>query len=286
MHRSAPVELAGALIFACAAASSAQTAPCVSPAAVSLADRPGTGRATSTGGAPCVALPGEIVVESGWRAQETVFPAGTATLRSGPLGFVRIGVAKRLELGVAPPAPQSRQATGMTSSLDTARGTTDAVLALKYLVLDTGATQASLGAAYSPPSGTGEFTNGIPTYAVGLNVGTALNARLSFAASIMASTAAGADATGMTRSYFVFAPAFTLAYALDANDTVLVQDALISRQGLVSPAGSRGFIALQRALGSRLALDIDYEKNLAPQLGTGAHAFGGGVVWIAAPGHR
>jgi hypothetical protein len=262
----------------------AQTAPWVSPAAVTLADRPGTGRTTSTGGSPCVAPPGELVVESGWRRQITADP-GTVTLASGPLLFVRFGVAKRLELGVAPPARQSRLAAP-TASLDTARGAADPVVALKYLVADTGTTQASAGLAYSPPNGTGEFTNGIPTYAASFNVGTALTSRLSVATSLVAATAAGADASGKTRSYVVFAPSFTLAYAIDSMDTVLVQDAFVSRQGPLLPSGSRGFIAVQRAIGSRLAIDVDYERNLAPLLGRRAEAVGFGFVWIAAPGRK
>jgi hypothetical protein len=119
-----------------------------------------------------------------------------------------------------------------------------------------------------------------------VNVGTALTPRLSLTTSLVASTAADADASGTTRSYFVFAPSFTLAYALDAMDTLLVQDALVSRQGPVLPSGSRGFVALQRAIGTRLAVDVDYERNLAPQLGRRAQAVGFGIVWIAAPGHR
>ena len=274
----------GAFAAAAGAVARAQTAPCVSPAAVSLADRPGTGRTTSTGGSPCVALPGELVVESGWRRQVTSDP-GAATLASGPLGFVRIGVAKRFEIGVAPPARQSRLATG-AAAFDTARGTADLVVAAKYLVADTGTTQASAGVAYAPPTGTGEFTNGIPTYAVSFNVGSALTPRLSFATSLVASTAAGADASGTTRSFFVFAPSFTLAYAIDAMDTLLVQDAFVSRQGPVLRSGSRGFVALQRAVGNRLAIDVDYERNLVPLAGRRSAAVGAGVVWIAAPGHR
>ncbi len=263
----------------------AQSAPCVSPAAVTLADRPGTGRTTSVGGAPCVVVPGEVVFETGWRRQITDDPRGALTLASGPLTLIRAGVAKRLEIAVAPPAPQSRLATGTTPS-NTARGSSDPVVALKYLVLDRTSTQASVGLAYSPPLGTGEFTNGLPTYALSFNAGTALSPRVSVATSLVASSAAGPDVRGATRSYFVFAPSFTLAYAIDGMDTLLLQDALVSRQGPVLPSGSRAFVAFQRALGMRVAVDIDYEQNLSPQLGTRARAVGFGIVWIAAPHPR
>jgi hypothetical protein len=273
-----------ALAIANVTAAYADTPPCITPAAVALADRPGTGRTTSTGGAPCVALPGEVVVESGWRRQITDSPSGTLALASGPLALIRVGIAKRLEVGFAPPALQSRLATGVTA-VDSARGESDPVFSAKYLIRDTGAVQASLGVAYSPPAGTGEFTNGVPTYSAGINIGAALTPRLSLATSLVAATAAGADASGLTRPFFVFAPSFTVAYSLDSADTVLVQDALASRQGPVLPAGSRAFIALQRGLSSRFAIDLDYEHNLTPQLGQRADAVGLGFVWIVAPGH-
>ncbi len=254
------------------------------PIAVGLADRPGTGRTVSSGGSPCVVLPGEVVIESGLRRQITTTRAGgSIILASGPLTFVRVGVAERVELGIAPPAGQSRAVTS-SGPVDAARGVTDLVFAAKYLVLDTGVTQASLGASYGPPTGSGEFTAGAPAYALSANLGIALTPRLAFATSQVFGTAIGADAAGANRSFFVYAPSYTLAYALDAADTVLVQDALVSRQGPVLPAGSRGFVALQRALGGRLAADLDYELNLAPTLGPRATAVGFGFVWIAVAG--
>jgi hypothetical protein len=253
--------------------------PCASAMAASLADRPGTGRTTSSGGAPCVALPGEVILESGLRRQVTASPGGSSTLASGPLGLVRFGVARRLEFAVAPPAPQSRAVSGTTPS-DAARGSTDVVLAAKYLVLDRASAQASLGASYAPPTGSGEFTAGAPTYSLGTNLGLTLSPKLSLATSQVFGTAVGADPSGANRSFFVYAPSFTLGYALDAATTLLVQDALTSRQGPTLPAGNRGFVALQHALGSRLAIDLDYEHNFTPTLGTRADAVGFGFVWI------
>ena len=62
-------------------------------------------------------------------------------------------------------------------------------------------------------------------------------------------------------------------------------DALVSRQGPLLPAGSRGYVALQRAVGNRLAVDVDYEVNLASTAGP-SHAVGISLVWIAKPGSR
>lgn len=265
-----------------ALADDASPAPCSRPAAAMLADRPGTGRTTSSGGSPCVVVPGEIAIETGARRQRTTAPGGSSTLADGPLTFVRAGIAKNLELGVAPPANQSRAIAG-TTPFDAARGTTDLVLAAKYLVVNATAAQGSLGAAYAPPTGSGEFTAGAPTFSVSANLGLTLGPKLSFATSQVAGTAVGPDAAGANRTFFIYAPSFTLAYALDGATTLLVQDALVSRQGPLLPAGSRGFVALQRAVGNRLAFDLNYEVNLAPRGGTST-AVGFGFVWIAAPG--
>jgi hypothetical protein len=256
--------------------------PCAMPAAVALADRPGTGRTTSSGGSPCVVAPGEIVLESGVRRQTMRDENGIVTLSSAPLTFVRIGVMKRVELGIAPPARQSRAVTGI-APVDTARGQTDVVFAAKYLLADAPRIQASLGASYAPPTGTGEFTAGAPTFSVSANLGLALTPKLSFATSQVVGTAIGADASGASRSIVVYAPSYTLAYALDGATTLIGQTALVSRQGPVLPSGNRLLFALQRAVGSRLAVDLDYEVNAKPVLGAPQRAFGAGLVWIAKP---
>jgi len=266
-------------------ADDASAAPCSMPIAVALADRPGTGRTTSTGGSPCVVLQDEVVIETGLRRQITTSTGSSDTLASGPLTFVRAGIAKRLELGVAPPANQSRSIAGSAALFDAARGASDLVLAAKYLALDRPAVQGSVGAAYAPVTGSGEFTAGAPTFSLSANLGLTLSSRLSFATSLVWGSGVGPDVRGANRTFFVFAPSFTLAYALDGSTTLLVQDALVSRQGPVLPAGSRGFVALQRAVGNRVAFDVDYEDNLAPRAGR-ANAVGFGLVWIAVAGRR
>ncbi len=256
--------------------------PCVTPIAVALADRPGTGRTTSTGGSPCVVAPHEIVIEAGVRRQTMTSANGRVTLASGPLTFVRFGVGNRVELGIAPPAQQFRSVTG-SAPVDTAHGVTDIVVAAKYLVADAKNAQASLGVSYAPPTGTGEFTAGAPTFSISGNLGIALTPKLSFATSQAFGTAIGAGAGGVSRSFFVYAPSYTLAYALDGMTTLLAQAALVSRQGPLLPSGNRGFVAVQRAVGDRLALDVDYEVNLKPTLGAPQRAAGFGVVWIVTP---
>lgn len=261
----------------------AMAPPCAAPMAATLADRPGTGRTTSTGGSPCVALPGEWILESGVRRQITTNTGGSSTLASGPLTLLRVGVTPKLELALAPPAPQSRATSGV-ATVDAARGSTDTVIAAKYLLLDTARTQGSAGASYSALTGSGEFTAGAPTFSLSANLAVTLTARLTFSTSQVAGTAVGADLTGRNRSFFTYAPSYTLSYALDANDTLIAQDALVSRQAPLLPSGSRFVLALQHAVGARLAFDVDVERNLRPTLGSTANAVGAGIVWILESG--
>lgn len=255
--------------------------PCVMPMAAALADRPGTGRDPSTGGSPCVVDLHELVVETGFRHQTMTGPGEHIALTSGPLTFVRLGVAKRLELGIAPPALESRAAVG-TPPIDTARGLSDVVVAAKYQVLDEQNVQASLGALYTPPTGTGEFTNGGPTYSISGNLGLNVTPKLAFTTSQSFATQIGLGG-GFNHPYAVYAPSYTLAYGIDDKTMLLLQAALVSRQGPTLPSGDRAFVAVQRALSDRLALDVEYERNLKPILGAPQNAIGVGVVWIASP---
>ena len=266
-----------------ALADDAKMPPCSSPMALALVDRPGTGRTTTTGGSPCVVPAGEVVIEGGVRRQVTTGPNNGIALSSGPLTFARAGVSKHLELGIAPPGPQSRATRGV-AAVSAAQGVTDIVIAAKYQLLNFDYAQASLGAGYAPPTGTGGFSAGAPTYSLTANLGLTLSSKLSLAVSNVFGTAVGGDASGLNRPYFIFAPSYTLGYAFDGATTLLAQEALTSRQGPVLPAGNRAFVALQHQLGGRIALDVDYELNLAPELGSRSRAVGFGFVWIAVPG--
>lgn len=265
-----------------AAADDTVMPPCAAPPASALADRPGTGRATSSGGSPCVALPGQAVFEFGVRDQNTQGATGSSVLTSVPLTFIHFGIADRLEFGIAPPVYQHRSDSGL-ATVDAAHGQSDVGLALKYLLLDGPSIQSSVGASYGVPSGTGEFTAGAPTFSLSVNLAVALTSKLSFATSQIVGTAIGPGTRGLNQTFFVYTPSFTLGYVLDSFDTLLIQDALASRQGPIISSGSRGFVAITRSLGSRLAIDVEYEKNFAPTLGNRASAFGGGFVWTATP---
>ena len=277
--------IAAALAAFPARADDTMTLPCAMPAAVALGDRPGTGRSVSAGGSPCVAPLGEVVMESGVRTQQTTAAHGTDTLTSWPLTFLRTGIARRWELGIATPLREVRAITG-APNFDNAAGWTDMAVVAKYQVLDTASTQISVAAGLTAPTGTGEFTNGLPTYGAGVNAGIAITPRLSFATSLNAGTAIGPDARGANHPYFVFAPSFTLAYAVDSVDTLLLQSAITSRQAPIAPAGNRALIGVLRALGERLSIDAEYEHNVAPLPGLRQNALGFGFVWILAPPRR
>ena len=252
--------------------------PCVTPIAVTLADRPGTGRSTSTGGAACVAPPGELVIESGVRREQTWEPA-YAVSSSGPLTLLRYGVAPHFEVAIAPPANQSLFVEHGSMST---RGRSDAALNLKYALLDQPVTQASVDVAYVPPTGTGAFTAGAPTYSISGNLAITINDRWSFATSQAVGTNVGTNAAGRNVTYFDYTPSYTFAYAISNATSLLLQVALESRQGPAEPSGNRSYLALQQTIGSRLAIDLDFERNLKPTPGLGPQqALGLGFVWIA-----
>jgi hypothetical protein len=254
--------------------------PCTTAAAAALGDRPGTGRNTAASGAACVVPRGELVVESGWRRQMEWQP-GYAVLSSGPLTLLRYGIGYRMELGVGTPSNQSRYVQP-GAGFDNAHGKSDAALDMKYIFVDQQLTQMSVDLTYTPPTGTGEFTNGLPTYTVSANLALTLSDRWSFATSQAIGTNTGANATGTNATYFDYTPSYTFAYAMTGTTNLLMQVALESRQGPVEPSGNRAFFAVQQVMGDRLAVDFDFERNLKPTVGLGPQqALGVGFVWIA-----
>jgi hypothetical protein len=255
--------------------------PCKTAAAATLGDRPGTGRTTAVNGAACVVPRGEVVVESGWRRQLTWQP-GYSVLNSGPLTLFRYGIAHRLELGIGTPTNQSRYVQP-GADFDNAHGQSDAAFNVKYIFIDQEITQASVDLTYTPPTGTGEFTNGLPTYGISANVAFTLSDRWSFATSQALGTNTGNNPVGMNVTYFDYTPSYTFSYAVTSATNLLLQVALESRQGPVEPSGNRAFFAVQQVLGDRLAIDLDFERNLKPTIGLGPQqALGFGFVWIAA----
>jgi hypothetical protein len=253
--------------------------PCADPSAAGLADRPATGRNTSTGGAVCVVPKDALVVEAGVRDQTTTSSGADSSLVSYPLPLVRYGLAPRLEIAIAPPTQIVRSVSG-AFAFAPAAGTTDSAISAKWLVADAPAFQASIGAGYVFPTGNVAFTNGAGSASFGVNAGFTLGPKISLTLSATMMNAFGSDPNGDTIPFFTFAPSLTLGYAIDAATTLLVQDALVSRTSPVGASGSRAFVALQHALGSRLAIDVEYERNLTPLPGTQAWAFGVGAVWL------
>lgn len=268
------------LVGAQAAPSRAEdSGPCADPSAAGLADRPATGRNTSTGGAVCVVPKDALVVEAGVRDQTTTSNGANSTLVSYPLPLVRYGMAPRLEIAIAPPTQIVRSVNG-AFAFAPAAGSADSAVSAKWLVADASSFQASIGAGYVFPTGGAAFNNGAGSASFGVNAGFTLGPKISLALSATMMNAFGSDPNGATIPFFTFAPSLTLGYAFDAATTLLVQDALVSRTSPVTGSGSRAFVALQHALGSRLAIDIEYERNLTPLPGTQAWAFGVGAVWL------
>jgi hypothetical protein len=284
MHRMArSAARAAAVVLAAIAfvprAAAADDGPCAAPTAATLADRPGTGRFTSTGGSPCVVPAGAVVLELGVRRQATISATGDSVLVSAPLALLRFGTAPRLELALAPPDALDRVSTG-TYPFASAAGSSDGALSAKWQALDTALWQISIGASYLAPIGAPAFTAGSATWSFGPNVAYAATSRLTIAFSPVVGTLTGADANGNTIAYATFMPSLTASYAFGAT-TLLVQEAVVSRGSPTTNASARAFIAVQHAFGNRLAIDMEFERNLTPIAGTRATALSAGLVWIA-----
>jgi hypothetical protein len=226
------------------------------------------GRATANNGSPCVVPPSRIVLEAGFRDQETTGAAGASTLDVFPLALLRIGLGGRSELILQPPTQSNRAGTALGGVFVPATGTQDVGFGVKRMLSDWPAFQDSVQAFYTAPTGapqgTAGFSAGGPTYTVSYTAAFALSGKLSLSITQNAiANAAPLDPAGATR-FFSYQPAVALGYALTSNVTLFVSDQMTTEPKSIGGTGNRALVALQRVLSPDCVIDAEYEINALP----------------------
>ena len=287
MMLSAALSAAGfALSLAAAQAQPAPTlGPCEQPGAIgAIVDRPGLGRPTANNGSPCVVPALHIVIESGYRYQQTMGIGGTSTLEVLPLPLVRVGLGAHMELGLAPPTFSNRGGADLGNPFIPARGEQDTGFGVKRMLDDRPSFQDAVELFYTGPTGTPQgtagFSAGSPTYT--LSYTTVFALKENFGISVTQNAIDGAsplDPSGATR-FFSYQPSLTLSYGVAPNFTLLASDQVTTPLGPTGGTGNRGLLALQRVVSPGVVVDAEYEINMLPASPSiRQHAFGAGVAF-------
>ena len=254
--------------------------PCATPAVTSIAVRPGIGRAPATSGSVCVAAPGEVVIDSGYRYQVTAGP-GREYLTVYPEPVLLIGIARRTEVIVSPSMAYSRRSGVPSQGFPLVAGQQDAGVGIQHVLSDRPWIQQAmvLFATYPTgyPAGPSGFSIGTPTYllsyAIAANVG---NLGLSTSQGVLVSS--GQNRAGFLQRYLSYQPTVNVSYPISTRATVLIEDQITAPTGPQAPTGNRALLGLQQTLSPNVVLDVEYEANLLPVPGFSQHSFGIGVT--------
>jgi hypothetical protein len=255
-------------------ASPAPGGPCQNPPLTAITVRPGIGRATATSGSVCVAPRHTVVLDVGYRNQETT--AGSRqTLVTYPQPVVLLGLGNANELIIAPSLSYARRTGTVAVGLPPATGLQDAGVGFQHTLFDGAifqtAAQAFITIPTGYPSGATGFSAGTSTFQLTYSVAYSATAQLGFTSVSTLLAASGADPSGVVGRYAGLQQSLGLSYALSPTTTFLMQDQISAPTGPRGPTGNRALIGLQQALTSRLAVDLDYEANLLPAPGVSQH---------------
>ena len=258
--------------------------PCAAGALASISDRPGLGRSPATNGAACVALPGTIVVEAGYRNQTTV-GSGTQELSTFPNLIVRIGIGVDNEIVLAPPLLRSqRDGENPSSGFAPATGMQDAGIGVKHLLHDNAWMQDALNLFVTlptgyPSNGSG-FSAGLPTYTFGYSIVFALSSRIGLSTTNNLVINAAPNSAATPQRFVMYQPSAGLSYALSPNATLLLEDQLSSPNGPGSTAGNRALAGVQCTISPNVVLDAELESNLTPYPNRTQRAIDAGITTL------
>jgi hypothetical protein len=255
--------------------------PCGEGALSSISDRPGLGRSPATNGAACVAHPGTVIVEAGYRNQVTVGP-GTQTLSAYPDPIVRIGLQGQNEIVVSPYTYTQRTGYDKSSGFLPAAGSQDVGLGFKHLLNDNAWRQDAINLFVTfpngHPNGASGFTAGLPTYTVGYSDVFAMSGAIGLSTTQNLILNAAPNSNGTPQRFFTYQPAVSVSYSLSPNFTYMIQDQLTMPPSPGAGTGNRALSGIQCTLSPNLVLDAEFEVNLLPQPGLSQHAIDAGLT--------
>lgn len=259
--------------------------PCEQDGAIgAIVDRPGIGRPTANNGSPCVVPRNHLLVESGYRNQQTAGADGTSVLAVYPLALLRIGIGARWEVALQPPAQAVRTGASLGGVFDPAVGSEDSGFGFKRMLDDRPNFQDAVEFFATSPSGspTGGrgFSTGAATYTLSYTAAFPLSSI--FGASVTQNFTQNGAATGPAAapSFFSYQPSVTFSYGFPKNFTLLVADQFTTPLAATGGTGNRALVGLQRVLSPGVVVDAEFELNTAPAApAQRQHAYGLGAAF-------
>ncbi|MGH7738131.1 MAG: hypothetical protein ACREMP_09745 [Candidatus Tyrphobacter sp.] len=206
------------------------------------------------GYSPCVAQPGTAVFELGYQHQHNADASSHDQIGQG---FLRFGLASRVEADVIGPSDLVRHASG-----GSAYGLADFGLGFKYELDATQRWQIALDGLYTEPNGARAFTSGDSTFTANVDAAYQATPSLSFASTLAFGASGGFGATGEHARYGVFMPSVLALYQFDDRTQAYAEYVNVSRTA--PDLGDSSFldVGLQRLVHRTIELDVEYGHSL------------------------
>jgi hypothetical protein len=251
--------LAGAGSLRCEAQSLPTPSP--SPRAADPCDGPGRLLATANrptiGYSACAVKRDTAVFELGYQNEVRGTAQAGAVISDVPQNFLRLGVASRFEFDVIGPNYEATRSYAPGGAGTTTHGVTDSGLGVKYELPQAGRWTLAFDGLYTGPNGSPFLTAGNATLTGNFDASYALSPTTGIGTTIAVSSTGGNEARGHLQ-YGVTMPSFVVTTQIPHFYQFYAEYVLVSKVG--PDQGARAFtdFGVQKLLGSRTEIDLEY----------------------------
>jgi hypothetical protein len=246
--------------------------PCGGPdRLLATANRP------TVGYSPCAVAKGTAVFELGYQNQVQGTSSRGSIQSQVPQNFLRAGIASRFELDVIGPNYESVRTFAAGTPDTVLHGVTDSGLGFKYELAPAGRWLVAFDGLYTGPNGSTFLTAGSASLTGNLDAAYSLSAATSIGTTIAVSST-GSYAHDVRAQYGVTMPSFVISTQIPNYYQFYAEYVFVSKIG---PAlGGRAFtdFGVQKLLGSRTELDLEYGHAFTGDPALRFNYIGAGIV--------
>lgn len=246
--------------------------PCGGPSRLlATANRP------TIGYSACAVKAHTAVFELGYQNQSMGTARAGSIQSQVPQNFLRLGVAPRFEFDVIGPNYESTRTFAMGHADVIAHGVADYGFGFKYEISPTGKWTTAFDGLYTGPNGSPMFSAGYATLTTNFDASFAMSPATSLGTTVAVSSTGGHAGNDRGR-YGVVTPSFVITTQIPHEFQFYAEYVYVSKIAL--NRGARAFtdFGVQKLLGSRTEIDVEYGHAI---IGTAALKFdyiGAGTV--------
>ena len=228
-------------------------------------DRPTIGFST------CAVAKGTTVIEAGYQ-NSTLTGSGAGNLVQYAQPLVRVGLFDRLEFDIIPPNLNRVNAGGAYSA-----GYSDSAIGFKYELPPRSKFNYGIDGIVSLASGSNGFSNGAPGYTVNFDIAYALSPSMAIGSTIGFQSLSGFTTAGSRSRYGNLLPSFVVSAQLPGFYQLYAEYVYSSKSA--PDLGSRSVVdfGVQRLLGKRIEVDLEFGQSLSAVAGSRFRYIGAGL---------